>query len=57
MSSTDKVKNKVEDAGGRAKETVGRVTGDRSKEREGRKDQAKSSLKDAGENVKDAFKS
>ena len=57
MSGTDKVKNKIEDVGGKAKEAVGRVSGDRSTENEGRRDQAKSSLKDAGEKVKDAAKS
>ncbi|MDT5220691.1 MAG: hypothetical protein QOF15_2796 [Mycobacterium sp.] len=56
MSGEDKVKNKIEDIGGKAKEAVGRVTGDRSKENEGKADQSKSSLKDAGEKVKDAFK-
>ncbi|WP_137146733.1 CsbD family protein [Mycolicibacterium sp. CR10] len=56
MSGTDKAKNKIEDLGGKAKEAVGKVTGDRSTENEGRGDQAKSSLKDAGEKVKDAFK-
>ena len=56
MSGTDKAKNKVEDLGGKAKETVGKATGDRDTENEGRGDQAKSSLKDAGEKVKDAFK-
>ncbi|MBX9639754.1 MAG: CsbD family protein [Mycobacteriaceae bacterium] len=56
MSATDKAKNKIEDLGGKAKEAVGRATGDRSTESEGRGDQAKSSLKDAGEKVKDAFK-
>lgn len=56
MSGTDKAKNKVEDLGGKAKEAVGKVTGDRDTENEGRGDQAKSSLKDAGEKVKDAFK-
>lgn len=56
MSATDKAKNKIEDIGGKAKEAVGRATGDRSTENEGRGDQAKSSLKDAGEKVKDAFK-
>jgi len=56
MSAVDKIKNKIEDAGGKAKEAAGRITGDRSTENEGRGDQAKSSLKDAGENVKDAFK-
>jgi uncharacterized protein YjbJ (UPF0337 family) len=56
MSGEDKLKNKIEDIGGKAKEAVGRVTGDRSKENEGKTDQSKSSLKDAGEKVKDAFK-
>jgi uncharacterized protein YjbJ (UPF0337 family) len=56
MSATDKAKNAIEDVEGKAKEGLGRVTGDRDTENEGRKDQAKSDLKDAGENVKDAFK-
>ena len=56
MSATDKAKNKVEDLGGKAKEAVGNLTGDASTRDEGRADQAKSSLKDAGEKVKDAFK-
>jgi uncharacterized protein YjbJ (UPF0337 family) len=56
MSATDKIKNAIEDVEGKAKETLGAVTGDRSTENEGKKDQAKSDLKDAGENVKDAFK-
>ena len=56
MSGTDKAKNKVEDLGGRAKEAIGKATGDAETKNEGRGDQAKSSLKDAGEKVKDAFK-
>ena len=56
MSGTDKVKNKIDEAGGKAKEALGRATGDRSTENEGRKDQAKSDLKQAGEKVKDAVK-
>jgi uncharacterized protein YjbJ (UPF0337 family) len=56
MSAIDKVKNKAEDLGGKAKEKVGQVTGDTSTENEGKGDQAKSNLKDAGEKVKDAFK-
>ncbi len=56
MSATDKAKNAVEDLGGKAKEAVGKVTGDRDTEAEGRTDQAKSDVKDAGEKVKDAFK-
>jgi len=56
MSATDKAKNAIQDVEGKAKEAVGRVTGDRSTENEGRGDQAKADLKNAGENVKDAFK-
>jgi uncharacterized protein YjbJ (UPF0337 family) len=56
MSAQDKIKNKIEDAGGKAKEAVGKATGDRDTKNEGRADQSKSSLKDAGEKVKDAFK-
>jgi uncharacterized protein YjbJ (UPF0337 family) len=56
MSNEDKLKNKIEDLGGRAKEAIGKVTGDDETKNEGRGDQAKSSLKDAGEKVKDAFK-
>lgn len=55
MSAVDKAKNAIEDVEGKAKEALGRVSGDRSTENEGRKDQAKSDLKDAGEKVKDAF--
>ncbi len=56
MSATDKAKNKIEDLGGKAKEAVGNVTGDRETRNEGKVDQSKASLKDAGEKVKDAFK-
>lgn len=56
MSGTDKVKNTLEELGGKAKEAVGKVTGDTSTENEGKRDQAKANLKDAGENIKDAFK-
>ena len=56
MSALDKAKNAVEDLGGKAKEAVGKATGDKSTENEGKGDQAKSDLKDAGEKVKDAFK-
>ena len=46
----------VHNMAGRAKEGVGKATGDKDTENEGEVDQAKSSLKDAGEKVKDAFK-
>jgi uncharacterized protein YjbJ (UPF0337 family) len=56
MSATDKMKNAIEDAEGKAKEALGRVSGDRKTENEGRGDQAKADVKDAGEKMKDAFK-
>jgi uncharacterized protein YjbJ (UPF0337 family) len=56
MSGLDKAKNAVEDAAGKAKEALGKVTGDKDTENEGRTDQSKADLKNAGENVKDAFK-
>ena len=56
MSATDKAKNKIDNLGGKAKEGVGNVTGDARTRDEGRGDQARSSLKDAFEKIKDAFK-
>jgi uncharacterized protein YjbJ (UPF0337 family) len=56
MGISDKISNKVDGVAGKAKEGVGRASGDKSTENEGKLDQAKSSLKDAGEKVKDAFK-
>ncbi|WP_067671113.1 CsbD family protein [Nocardia miyunensis] len=55
MSATDKAKNKVDELAGKAKEKVGEATGDRETRDEGKGDQVKSNLKDAGEKVKDAF--
>ena len=56
MGLDDKIKNKSEDLTGKIKEATGRATDDESLEAEGRGDQAKSDLKQAGEKVKDAFK-
>ncbi len=56
MGDQDKMNNKIEDIGGKAKEQVGKVTGDEELEAQGRGDQAKVDLKQAGEKVKDAFK-
>jgi uncharacterized protein YjbJ (UPF0337 family) len=55
MSGTDKARNKGQEVGGKAKETVGNITGDESIRDEGRSDQVKSNLKDAVEKLKDAF--
>ena len=56
MSATDKFKNKIDDAAGKAKEKFGEATGDDRTKNEGKVDQAKANLKDAGEKVKDVFK-
>jgi uncharacterized protein YjbJ (UPF0337 family) len=57
MGARDKASNKIDDLGGKAKESAGKVTGDKSTENEGKVDQSKANLKDAGEKIKDAFKS
>ena len=56
MGTDDKIDNKVEELGGKAKEHVGRATGDEELEAQGHGDQAKSNLKQAGEKIKDVFK-
>ncbi len=55
MSALDKAKNALEDVEGKAKEALGKITGDKDTEAEGKTDQTKSDLKGAGEKVKDAF--
>lgn len=56
MGTEDKASNKAEDIKGKVKESTGKATDDESLEAEGKTDQTKSSFKQAGENVKDAFK-
>lgn len=56
MGTSDKISNKVDDLAGKAKEGTSKATGNKSTDNEGKVDQAKSSLKDAGEKIKDAFK-
>jgi uncharacterized protein YjbJ (UPF0337 family) len=59
----DKLKNKLQMGKGRAKEETGRATGDPYLEAEGKGDrmsggakQAGEQVKDAGKNIRDAFK-
>ena len=47
---------KTDDIRGKAKEAAGKATGDEDLERQGKTDQAKSDIKEAGQKVKDAFK-
>jgi uncharacterized protein YjbJ (UPF0337 family) len=56
MGLDDKVDNQAENVGGKVKEGVGKATDDERLEAEGKGDQFKSNLKQAGEKVKDAFK-
>ena len=56
MGNDDKIANKGEGMLGKAKETLGDATDDRDLQAEGKKDQSKADLKQAGEKVKDAFK-
>ena len=48
--------DKTDRTKGKAKETVGRATGNRDLKRRGRLDQEKGHLKKAGEGLKDAVK-
>ena len=56
MTARNRMNNKVQYWTGRAKATVGRITGNRRTEFEGQRDQVKANLKDTGEGVKDAFR-
>jgi uncharacterized protein YjbJ (UPF0337 family) len=56
MGLGDKIQNAAEKAGGKGKEAAGTATGDESLRAEGKADQTKGDLKQAGEKVKDAFK-
>ena len=57
MGMDDKMKNQAEGALGSAKEKLGDATDDESLQAEGKSEQTKADLKQAGEKVKDAFKS
>ncbi|GAA2491116.1 hypothetical protein GCM10010435_89690 [Winogradskya consettensis] len=57
MAADDKIENKSEELGGKVKEGVGKATDNERLEAEGKADQSSSKLKQAGEAIKDAFKS
>jgi uncharacterized protein YjbJ (UPF0337 family) len=52
----DKARNKAQELRGQAKERVGEATDDEELQAEGKTDQTKADVKQAGEKVKDAFK-
>jgi len=56
MATSDKVKNTAQQAKGKVKETVGRASGDNKLRAEGKADQMRGNIKQAGEKLKDAFK-
>jgi uncharacterized protein YjbJ (UPF0337 family) len=56
MSAADKAKDKMQAVKGKAKEATGRSMDDPYLEAEGRKDRVAGDIKQAGENVKDAFR-
>ncbi|GAB2990494.1 CsbD family protein [Nocardioides montaniterrae] len=55
MGDTDKLENLGQEKLGEAKEAFGKASDDDDLEAEGKADQMKGSLKQAGEKVKDAF--
>ncbi|HEY7719454.1 MAG TPA: CsbD family protein [Pedococcus sp.] len=56
MGLSDKIENTSQDLQGKAKEATGKATDDEQLEAEGKVDQSKADLKQAGEKVKDAFR-
>jgi uncharacterized protein YjbJ (UPF0337 family) len=56
MGLNDKLDNTKDDMAGKAKEATGKLTDNERLEAEGKADQSKADLKQAGEKVKDAFK-
>ncbi len=56
MATTDKAKNTVQKAKGKAKEAAGEASGNKDLRNKGKADQTKANLKQAGEKVKDAVK-
>lgn len=55
MGTNDKFDHHAEEAKGQVKENAGKATDDEKLEREGKADQTKANLKQAGDKVKDAF--
>jgi uncharacterized protein YjbJ (UPF0337 family) len=56
MSATNKLRNKLQRVSGRAKESLGRATGDRNLESRGAADQFKADVKDIAEKAKDIIR-
>jgi uncharacterized protein YjbJ (UPF0337 family) len=56
MGMDDKARNTAQDVGGKVKEGVGKATDNERLEAEGQADQFGAGVKQAGEDVKDAFR-
>ena len=56
MGLDDKIGNAAEKLAGKGKEAAGEAKGDENLKAEGKGDQASADIKQAGEQVKDAFK-
>ena len=56
MGAENKAANKVTEIRGKIKKKTGQVTNDEGLEAEGRAEESKGDLKQAGEKVKDAFR-
>lgn len=56
MGLGDKIEHAAEEAKGKIKEGTGKATDDERLEAEGRGEQSKANLKQAGDDVRDAFK-
>lgn len=56
MDIEDKIKNKADQAGGKVKETVGKLTDNEQMEGEGRLQNAKATLAEDAEKLKDSVK-
>ena len=55
MGNDDKLENMADEKVGEAKEALGKAKDDEDLEAEGKVDQTKADIKQAGEKVKDAF--
>ncbi len=55
MGADEKAENKKDELWGKGKEAIGKATGDEELESQGKLDQTKANLKQAGEKLKDAF--
>ena len=56
MGFADRFTNRLQELRGRMKRNAGAVSGDRRLEAEGRSEEVRGSLKQAGERVRDAFR-